>query len=200
MDIPRRRAAENAGRSAARTPAQVLGIGGGAAPKRKAEDVLGFGGAAADDDSDVEMGETIPAPSKPAAAAAPKKAPKKSGIIDAAGFFAGAEPTPEAPKAPPAKKAKPTPRPSLVKPPPAVAQPLTGRVFVFTGVLSDELTRGDAEDMVKARGGKCTTSVSGRTTHVRRADSSPMHRGDAAGCDADILSRRVAATPRVPRG
>ena len=42
---------------------------------------------------------------------------------------------------------------------------LTGKTFVITGVL-DSLYRPEAETLIKRHGGKCTGSVSGKTTFL----------------------------------
>ncbi|MFB6347538.1 MAG: NAD-dependent DNA ligase LigA [bacterium] len=50
------------------------------------------------------------------------------------------------------------------------ASALEGMTFVFTGAL-DELTRGDAQDVVELLGGRATSSVSGNTDYLITGDN-----------------------------
>jgi len=179
-----------------RKAADVLGFDDAAAaaaapPKRKAADVLGFADKDDSSDSDVEMGATVPAPVD----TKPVKKKKTAGVIDAAGFFGGKEAVPEAPKKAAVTKKENTFKPLVKKAPPAPQLALTGVTFVFTGVLAgDDLTRELAEDMIKERGGKATSAVSGRTTYLvcgeLLEDGRPVEEG----------SKFRSATERAPNG
>ena len=77
-----------------------------------------------------------------------------------------------------------------VDPQPAAAtggDALEGLTFVFTGSL-EELTRGDAQDLVERNGGSATSSVSGNTDYLVVGDSPGQTKRDEADAnDVPVL-------------
>ncbi len=68
---------------------------------------------------------------------------------------------------------------------------LTGKIFVFTGALQ-HVTRPQAEEMVRQRGGKASSSVSAKTDYVVAGEDagSKLEKAKEAWC-YDSQRRRV---------
>ncbi|MEX2369087.1 MAG: NAD-dependent DNA ligase LigA [Candidatus Paceibacterota bacterium] len=68
-----------------------------------------------------------------------------------------------------------------------VSNKLAGKIFVFTGSL-DNLTRTEAAEAVRARGGKVASSVSSNTDYVVAGDNPGSKRAEAENLGVDILT------------
>ena len=68
--------------------------------------------------------------------------------------------------------------------------PLAGKTFVFSGAL-EKMTRDEAQRLVAKRGGRATSSVSGRTDYLVVGDDPGQKREDAEALDVEIIDEEA---------